>query len=169
MSTPAPQPLFGTDLITRDMVDQYQQDGVIFIKQALHPDWLMLLEMGLQRVMANALQQKHLFYAGEDREFIETVRNFDITPEVQRLMYDSPIADMIGKLIGRRTWGGLVGISGNPALIDGGRISVPTFAFYDNDGEWLIEGWGVQTRQVCADRHVLAIQDASDLHLLSRS
>jgi tricorn protease len=49
----------------------------------------------------------------------------------------------IGKLIGRRTWGGLVGISGNPAMIDGGRISVPTFAFYDNDGTWGIEGHGV--------------------------
>ena len=34
-------------------------------------------------------------------------------------------------------------ISGNPALIDGGRISVPTFAFYDNDGTWGIEGHGV--------------------------
>jgi len=49
----------------------------------------------------------------------------------------------IGKLIGRRTWGGLVGISGNPALIDGGLISVPTFAFYDSDGTWGIEGHGV--------------------------
>lgn len=49
----------------------------------------------------------------------------------------------IGKLIGRRTWGGLVGISGNPSLIDGGRISVPTFAFYDTDGTWGIEGHGV--------------------------
>ena len=90
----------GLDNITSALCDQYAQDGVVFIKQALHPDWLMLLEMGLQRVMANALQQKHLFYAGEDREFIETVRNFDVTPEIQRLVYDSPIADMVGKLIG---------------------------------------------------------------------
>ena len=50
----------------------------------------------------------------------------------------------LGPLIGTRTWGGLVGISGNPALIDGGRISVPTFAFYDNDGTWGIEGHGVE-------------------------
>jgi tricorn protease len=49
----------------------------------------------------------------------------------------------LGKLIGRRTWGGLVGISGNPGLIDGGGITVPTFAFYDNDGTWGIEGHGV--------------------------
>ena len=49
----------------------------------------------------------------------------------------------LGKLIGTRTWGGLVGISGNPGLIDGGRITVPTFAFYELDGTWGIEGHGV--------------------------
>lgn len=49
----------------------------------------------------------------------------------------------LGKLIGRRTWGGLVGISGNPTLIDGGRISAPTFAYYETDGTWGIEGHGV--------------------------
>ncbi len=49
----------------------------------------------------------------------------------------------IGKLIGMRTWGGLVGISGNPTLIDGGAISAPTFAFYEKDGTWGIEGHGV--------------------------
>jgi len=50
----------------------------------------------------------------------------------------------LGKLIGTRTWGGLVGISGNPALIDGGRVAVPTFAFYELDGTWGIEGHGVE-------------------------
>lgn len=49
----------------------------------------------------------------------------------------------LGKLIGMRTWGGLVGISGNPALIDGGYTSAPTFAYYEKDGTWGIEGHGV--------------------------
>jgi tricorn protease len=49
----------------------------------------------------------------------------------------------VGKLIGMRTWGGLVGISGNPALIDGGYTSAPTFAFFEKDGTWGIEGHGV--------------------------
>ncbi len=49
----------------------------------------------------------------------------------------------LGKLIGTRTWGGLVGISGNPGLIDGGRVTVPTFGFYEKDGTWAIEGHGV--------------------------
>lgn len=49
----------------------------------------------------------------------------------------------LGKLIGMRTWGGLVGISGNPAFIDGSSITVPRFAFYENDGTWGVEGYGV--------------------------
>ena len=49
----------------------------------------------------------------------------------------------LGKLIGTRTWGGLVGISGNARLIDGGYISVPRFGIFDNDEGWIIEGVGV--------------------------
>ncbi|MCK4680825.1 PDZ domain-containing protein, partial [bacterium] len=49
----------------------------------------------------------------------------------------------VGPLIGTRTWGGLVGLSGNPPLADGGYMSVPRFAFYNKDGTWGIEGHGV--------------------------
>ena len=49
----------------------------------------------------------------------------------------------LGPLIGTTTWGGLIGISGAPGLIDGGGVTVPTFSFYDPDGKWSIEGQGV--------------------------
>lgn len=49
----------------------------------------------------------------------------------------------LGKLIGRRTWGGLVGITGYPSLIDGASVTAPSFAYYDLDGTWGIEGHGV--------------------------
>jgi len=49
----------------------------------------------------------------------------------------------LGPLIGTRTWGGLVGISGNPTMVDGGSVSVPTFGFYETDGTWGVEGHGV--------------------------
>lgn len=49
----------------------------------------------------------------------------------------------LGKLIGTRTWGGLVGLGGSPDLIDGAVITVPSFAFVDLDGTWGIEGHGV--------------------------
>lgn len=49
----------------------------------------------------------------------------------------------LGKLIGTRTWGGLIGISTNPALIDGGRLTVPFFRFFTPEGEWRVENEGV--------------------------
>ncbi len=57
-----------------------------------------------------------------------------------------------GKLIGTRTWGGLIGISGNARLVDGGYISVPRFGIYDENGEWLIEGIGVSPDIEVVDR-----------------
>ncbi|MBF8296498.1 MAG: Periplasmic protease [Bacteroidetes bacterium] len=49
----------------------------------------------------------------------------------------------LGPLIGMRTWGGLIGITGAPALVDGGSVSVPTFRMYNPDGTWFREGHGV--------------------------
>ncbi len=49
----------------------------------------------------------------------------------------------LGPLIGSRTWGGLIGISGSPSLIDGGGVTVPTFRMYNPDGTWFKEGHGV--------------------------
>jgi len=40
----------------------------------------------------------------------------------------------LGPLIGTRTWGGLIGISGNPQLIDGGSVTAPTFGFWNTQG-----------------------------------
>ncbi|WP_372753079.1 PDZ domain-containing protein [Labilibaculum sp.] len=49
----------------------------------------------------------------------------------------------LGKLIGTRTWGGLVGMSGNAGLVDGGYIAVPRFGIFDENENWIIEGIGV--------------------------
>jgi tricorn protease len=49
----------------------------------------------------------------------------------------------LGKLVGTRTWGGLIGISVNPPLIDGGALSVPFFRVFTPDGEWRVENEGV--------------------------
>ena len=49
----------------------------------------------------------------------------------------------LGPLIGSRTWGGLIGISGSPGLVDGGNVTVPTFRMYDVRGQWFAEGHGV--------------------------
>jgi tricorn protease len=50
----------------------------------------------------------------------------------------------LGKLVGKRSWGGVVGISGTLPFTDGGSLNKPEFAPYTKDGKsWAIEGHGV--------------------------
>lgn len=48
----------------------------------------------------------------------------------------------LGTLVGKRTWGGLVGILGFPELMDGGRVTAPDLAIFTKDG-WVVENEGV--------------------------
>ncbi len=51
----------------------------------------------------------------------------------------------LGKIIGKRSWGGVVGIRGSLPLLDGGYLNRPEFSRYDVDGkEWVMEGTGVE-------------------------
>jgi tricorn protease len=58
----------------------------------------------------------------------------------------------LGTIIGTRTWGGLIGISGNPSLMDGGSVSAPQFRFFDTEGMWAVEGVGVAPDIEVVDR-----------------
>ncbi|WP_028657756.1 S41 family peptidase [Novosphingobium sp. B-7] len=49
----------------------------------------------------------------------------------------------VGPLVGKRTWGGLVGIGGYPQLIDGGSVTAPRWAIYGTTGQWEVEGIGI--------------------------
>jgi tricorn protease len=94
-----------------------------------------------------------------------TARNVQIPSQTPRQMLNGPIVVLvnqysasdgdlfpygvkhysIGKVIGVRTWGGVVGIRGTLPFIDGATLNRPEFASYDPvTGEWIIEGWGVE-------------------------
>ena len=49
----------------------------------------------------------------------------------------------VGKLIGKRTWGGLVGRAGAPPLMDGGFVTAPSSAVWGPAGEWDAENVGI--------------------------
>ena len=49
----------------------------------------------------------------------------------------------LGPLVGKRTWGGLVGIGPIPVLMDGGHVTSPSVAFFSPKGEWDVENHGV--------------------------
>jgi tricorn protease len=58
----------------------------------------------------------------------------------------------LGPLIGTTTWGGLIGLSGNPSLVDGGSLTTPSFRLLTTEGEWAIEAEGVKPDIEIVDR-----------------
>ena len=49
----------------------------------------------------------------------------------------------LGKLAGKRTWGGLVGRAGTPALMDGGMVTAPASGIWNPNGQWEVENQGI--------------------------
>jgi tricorn protease len=70
----------------------------------------------------------------------------------------------LGPLVGTRTWGGLIGISGVPSLIDNGTVTVPTFRMYDPDGEWFKEGHGVDP-DIRVEENFTSLAEGTDVQL----
>jgi tricorn protease len=70
----------------------------------------------------------------------------------------------LGPLIGKRSWGGVVGIYGRGPLIDGGSVSVPEAGNADPQGNWVIEGHGVDP-DIVVENHPRDLQQGIDAQL----
>jgi tricorn protease len=70
----------------------------------------------------------------------------------------------IGPIVGKRTWGGLIGIGGYPELIDGGRVTAPRWALYGLDGDWEVENRGISP-DVEVDLDPAAVRQGRDPQL----
>ena len=70
----------------------------------------------------------------------------------------------LGTLVGKRTWGGLVGIGQIPVLMDGGQVTSPSVAFFSPKGEWDVENHGVDP-DVVVDQDPKAVSEGHDPQL----
>ena len=70
----------------------------------------------------------------------------------------------LGTLVGKRTWGGLVGIGEIPVLMDGGHVTSPSVAFFSPKGEWDVENHGVEP-DVVVEQDPKAVADGHDPQL----
>ncbi|HEX2253467.1 MAG TPA: S41 family peptidase [Thermoanaerobaculia bacterium] len=70
----------------------------------------------------------------------------------------------LGPLVGKRSWGGVTGITNHGPLIDGGTVNVPEYGFLSADGEWIIEGEGV-TPDIMVDNPPQALIEGRDPQL----
>lgn len=71
-----------------------------------------------------------------------------------------------GKLVGRKTWGGVIGIGDSGPLLDGGLVSVPQYALSGPDGHWIVEGEGV-TPDIEVDNDQPYLEDGRDAQLIA--
>jgi tricorn protease len=69
-----------------------------------------------------------------------------------------------GTLVGKRTWGGLIGVSQYPPLMDGGSVTAPNFGFFSPAGEWDVENHGVAP-DVEVDQDPKSIHEGHDPQL----
>jgi len=108
----------------------------------------MLIER-LQRVVTRANMSRNVSEPGQ------TPRQMMLGPKVMLIdHYSASDGDLfpyafkkhqLGKVIGTRTWGGVVGIRGSLPFIDGGDLRKPEFASYSSEeSKWIIEGTGVE-------------------------
>jgi tricorn protease len=70
----------------------------------------------------------------------------------------------IGALVGKRTWGGVIGITDRGPLLDGGTVFVPEFGTADAGGHWIIEGHGVDP-DIVVEQDPLAVLKGHDPQL----
>jgi tricorn protease len=70
----------------------------------------------------------------------------------------------LGPLIGKRSWGGVIGITGYGPLIDGGGVNVPQFGWADADGQWAIENYGVEP-DITVENDPASVQAGEDPQL----
>jgi tricorn protease len=99
---------------------------------------------------------RDLVFMGYDRgvDNLDTYPNVVFTGPLVALLDEDSASDgdifpaafkalQLGPLIGKRSWGGIIGITNLGALMDGGSVFVPQFATASADGQWAIEGVGV--------------------------
>jgi tricorn protease len=70
----------------------------------------------------------------------------------------------LGPLVGKRTWGGLVGIGPTPVLMDGGNVTSPSVAFFSPKGVWDVENHGVDPDDV-VEQDPKAVSEGHDPQL----
>ncbi|MEI6577154.1 MAG: S41 family peptidase [Bacteroidota bacterium] len=108
----------------------------------------MIIER-LQRVVTRANMSRNVDIPGQ------TPRQMMLGPKVLLIdHYSASDGDLfpyafkkhqLGKVIGTRTWGGVVGIRGSLPFVDGADLRKPEFASYSSEeSKWIIEGTGVE-------------------------
>jgi ectoine hydroxylase-related dioxygenase (phytanoyl-CoA dioxygenase family) len=92
-------------LVTEDVVEAFHRDGAVWIPGVLSPTWMRLIAQGVQRNLNSPGPQLIKHFEGQPGEYLDDFGNYLVNPEYQRLLADSPIVDVVAKVLRtRKLW-----------------------------------------------------------------
>ncbi|MCY3555662.1 MAG: phytanoyl-CoA dioxygenase family protein [Gemmatimonadetes bacterium] len=97
--------LNGEGVVTEDIVRQFQEDGVVCIRQAFDPHWVSIVEAGVSRNLAEPSDYAGTLKAGEEDRggFVDDYCNWQRIPEYRDFVFHSPAGAMTARLMGSRS------------------------------------------------------------------
>jgi ectoine hydroxylase-related dioxygenase (phytanoyl-CoA dioxygenase family) len=86
-------------LVTEEVIATFERDGAVWIPGLLSPSWMELAAFGVQRNLNTPGPHLIKHFAGEPGEYHDDYGNYPVIPEYQRLVEDSPIVDVMAKVL----------------------------------------------------------------------
>jgi ectoine hydroxylase-related dioxygenase (phytanoyl-CoA dioxygenase family) len=87
------------DLVTDEVVQTFERDGAVWIPGLLSPAWIRLIAQGVQRNLNSPGPHAFTAFEGQPGEYHQDYGNYLVTPEYQRLLADSPLVDVMAKIL----------------------------------------------------------------------
>jgi hypothetical protein len=88
--------------VTDEVVETFWRDGAVWIPGLLSSAWMGLIAQGIQRNLNNPGPLAKTHFAGQPGEYYDDYVNYHVVPEYQRLLADSPIVDVMAKVLKTR-------------------------------------------------------------------
>ena len=88
--------------LTPALREQYRRDGVLYLPQIIHPEWLALIAEGMRRNLLSPGHSSVVLHQGTPGEYFVDNCNYFVNPEYRYLLRYSPIADIVQYLLDTR-------------------------------------------------------------------
>ena len=86
-------------VVTDDIVNEYERNGAVLLRQLVKGGWADLIELGLERAIRNPSGLARDLFPGTDKAFYYDDYNYAVVPEWQILLRDSPIVDVVASIL----------------------------------------------------------------------
>jgi len=138
-----PDPL---SLVTPEVIEAFRRDGAVWIKGLLSPAWMQLMELGVKRNRNNPGPLAFWHFEGEPGQYWDDYCNYEAIPEYQRLLRESPIVDVMAKVLQTKE----LRLYADQVFVKEGGESRPT-RWHQDTPYWVADGEQMATMWVSLD------------------